>query len=186
MMTLTLQALVFGLFCAFIAKSKNRNMVGWFYLGFLFSIIALIALVGTPARNQTENMKTNQKRSYGIIVFSVSFIILGTGFAFAWYNLYLPNSVYEIFPAPAYKLRIILDKFIISYKQLQSDFDQVGMSYKNSIVDQQINLVEQTIDAVNSIEGLDDKTRIASVASLSEFKLSSLDLKRALNRNYWY
>lgn len=186
MMTLAIQGMVFGLFCAFLAKSKNRNMVGWFYLGFLFSIVALIALVGVPALAQTQNTQADQKKSYRIIIFWVGFTIIGTGFAFAWHNLYLPDSVYEILPAPAYKLRVLLDKFHASYQQLQSAYDQVGTSGQSSIVNQQIDLVEETIDAISSIEGLDDQTRIAHVASLSQIKFSLLELKRTFNQNYRY
>lgn len=31
--------------CAVIAKDKNRNVLGWFILGFLFSIFALIPII---------------------------------------------------------------------------------------------------------------------------------------------
>ena len=31
-------------FTAYLAKDKNRNVAGWFVLGFLFGILALIAL----------------------------------------------------------------------------------------------------------------------------------------------
>src|SRR5437870_2151424 len=116
---LGMQGVVFGLFCAFVAKSKNRNMVGWFYLGFLFSIVALISLVGMPILTQTQHTLGDQKKSYGIIIFWVAFISMGTGFEFAWHNLYLPDGVYEILPAPAYKLRALLDKFHSSYQELQ-------------------------------------------------------------------
>jgi len=186
MMSLVIQGIVFGLFCAFVAKSKNRNMVGWFYLGFLFSIVALLTLVGVPALNQTQTAKADQRKNYGIIAFWVAFTIMCTGFAFAWHNLYLPESVYEIFPAPAYKLRILEDNFDGSFRQLQSRFTQVGISEKSSIVDQEIELVEQQIKALNSIEGLDDQIRIAHVASLSELKLSALELKRTLSQSYGY
>src|SRR5436190_8248821 len=40
-----LQAFVFGSFCAFLAKDKNRDSAGWFFLGLLFGLIALITLI---------------------------------------------------------------------------------------------------------------------------------------------
>lgn len=43
-----IQAFVFGAFCSFIAKEKNRDGAGWFCLGFLFSLIALLALIAVP------------------------------------------------------------------------------------------------------------------------------------------
>jgi hypothetical protein len=42
------QALVFGSFCSFIASEKNRDFAVWFFLGFLFSFIALFALIAVP------------------------------------------------------------------------------------------------------------------------------------------
>jgi len=43
-----IQAIVFGGFCSFIAKEKNRDTAGWFFLGLLFSLIALLALIAIP------------------------------------------------------------------------------------------------------------------------------------------
>lgn len=45
---LLVQAFVFGSFCAFIAKEKDRDSAGWFWLGFLFSLIAVLALIAVP------------------------------------------------------------------------------------------------------------------------------------------
>lgn len=35
-------------FSAFVAKQKNRDSVGWFFLGLLFGPIALLALAAIP------------------------------------------------------------------------------------------------------------------------------------------
>ena len=43
-----LQAVVFGGFCSWLAKEKDRDRVGWFMLGALFSLIALIAIAAVP------------------------------------------------------------------------------------------------------------------------------------------
>ncbi len=40
--------LVFGGFSGFVASQKNRNIWIWFFLGFLFSWIALLALAAVP------------------------------------------------------------------------------------------------------------------------------------------
>jgi hypothetical protein len=48
------QALIIGAFCYYIAGQKNRNEVGWFLLGFLFSFVALIALVAVPKIEKLE------------------------------------------------------------------------------------------------------------------------------------
>ena len=47
-LTLVVQAVVFGSFCSFIAHEKNRDSIVWFFLGCLFSFIALLALIAVP------------------------------------------------------------------------------------------------------------------------------------------
>lgn len=49
-----LQALIIGAFCYYIAGQKNRNEAGWFILGFLFSFVALLALVAVPKIETVE------------------------------------------------------------------------------------------------------------------------------------
>jgi len=45
---LVIQAFIFGAFSGFIAKEKNRDQAGWFFLGLFFSFIALLALIAVP------------------------------------------------------------------------------------------------------------------------------------------
>lgn len=54
-MVLLIYCLVCGVICAVIAGSKNRSGIGWFFLGCLLNIIAIIiiAVIGDPARVQT-------------------------------------------------------------------------------------------------------------------------------------
>ena len=44
-----IQGVAVGWFCSYIAGQKNRSKGNWFILGFLFSFLALIALVAIPA-----------------------------------------------------------------------------------------------------------------------------------------
>lgn len=53
---LLIQALVFGFFCSYIAGEKNRSKSNWFVLGFLFSILAVLALMAIP---KIENDKSS-------------------------------------------------------------------------------------------------------------------------------
>jgi hypothetical protein len=46
--------LAIGAFCGFIAKEKNQNENAWSILGFFFSIIALLAVVGLPTRQKSN------------------------------------------------------------------------------------------------------------------------------------
>ena len=46
------QSFVFAGFCAFVAREKGRDGGSWFWLGLLFSLVALIALVGLPERRK--------------------------------------------------------------------------------------------------------------------------------------
>ena len=48
-----------GFFCAFVAAQKNRSSGNWFLLGFLFNLLALVALIGLPAE-KVMNKKTNR------------------------------------------------------------------------------------------------------------------------------
>lgn len=52
-----LQGIVFGFFCSYIAGEKNRGRGEWFVLGFLFSILAVFALIAVP---KLENAQTNE------------------------------------------------------------------------------------------------------------------------------
>jgi hypothetical protein len=45
---LIIQAFIFGAFSAFIAGEKNRDSAGWFWAGFFFSFVALLALIAVP------------------------------------------------------------------------------------------------------------------------------------------
>ncbi len=40
--------------CAWIARDKNRNENAWFFLGALFSIVALIAVAALPALDDDD------------------------------------------------------------------------------------------------------------------------------------
>jgi hypothetical protein len=42
------QAIVFGVFCSYIAAEKGRPGSSWFWLGFFFSLLAVLALIAVP------------------------------------------------------------------------------------------------------------------------------------------
>ena len=48
-----LSSLVIAFFCDFLAREKNRNGIAWFFLGLCFNIVALLALIGVPAKSQS-------------------------------------------------------------------------------------------------------------------------------------
>ncbi|MFC2083649.1 hypothetical protein ACFLS9_01195 [Bacteroidota bacterium] len=63
---------IFGGFCAFIAKEKNRDSAAWFFLGLLFSLIALIAIAVVPklekqmgSKESTETKKPTIRKKPG-------------------------------------------------------------------------------------------------------------------------
>ena len=41
--------IVFGAFCAYIAETKHRNGGTWFLFGFVFNLVALLAVIGVPS-----------------------------------------------------------------------------------------------------------------------------------------
>lgn len=57
---LIVQGLVFGFFCSYIAKEKNRDGQSWFWLGFFFSILAVLALIAVP-KIESDASITNLK-----------------------------------------------------------------------------------------------------------------------------
>lgn len=58
---LVIQAVIFGFFCSYIAKEKNRDSTSWFWLGFCFSILAIFALIAVPkveGRNSSDSLRS--------------------------------------------------------------------------------------------------------------------------------
>jgi len=51
-----IQGIIFGGFCAYIATQKNRDKVDWFFLGFFFSILAVLALIAIPIKNNPDQL----------------------------------------------------------------------------------------------------------------------------------
>jgi hypothetical protein len=58
---LIIQGIIFGGFCAFIASQKNRGSGSWFFLGFFFSILAVLALIAIPKENSADQPDTTRK-----------------------------------------------------------------------------------------------------------------------------
>ncbi|MBA4320137.1 MAG: hypothetical protein C0412_17190 [Flavobacterium sp.] len=48
LLILFIQAIIFGFFSLYVAKEKNRDPFNWFFLGFFFSFLAILALVAIP------------------------------------------------------------------------------------------------------------------------------------------
>lgn len=53
------QGFVFGGFCAFIAREKGREPINWFFLGLVFSLLAVLALIAVPKVDR-EKLRTGQ------------------------------------------------------------------------------------------------------------------------------
>ena len=58
--------IIFAIACAAFASSKNRSSIGWFCLGFLFGIFALIAILCLPEEKQDvqEMKEVNNKPEF--------------------------------------------------------------------------------------------------------------------------
>lgn len=54
--------LIFGAICAAVASGKGRNVVGWFFLGFFFPIIALIVICCVSDLNEEKHYRAGQDR----------------------------------------------------------------------------------------------------------------------------
>ena len=54
------QGIIIGGFSGFIAKEKNRDQAGWFFLGFLFSLLAVIAIAAVPKLEKSTSELTQE------------------------------------------------------------------------------------------------------------------------------
>ena len=58
---LIIQGIIVGSFSGFVAREKGRDPLAWFFNGFLFSIVGLIAICGVPSVNRSsERSKINR------------------------------------------------------------------------------------------------------------------------------
>lgn len=63
LLILVIQGLVFGFFCSYIAREKNRDGTSWFWLGFFFSILTLLTLIAVPkAEINSQNLSGDMKK----------------------------------------------------------------------------------------------------------------------------
>ena len=53
--------IICGFFSSFIANEKNRDSKDWFWLGFFFNIIALLALIAVPILPKKESIQPVKK-----------------------------------------------------------------------------------------------------------------------------
>lgn len=53
-----LQALIFGYFASFLAREKGRDATNWFFLGFLFSFLAIFILIAVPKKQHHRSNNT--------------------------------------------------------------------------------------------------------------------------------
>jgi hypothetical protein len=61
---LLIQGLAFGGFSAYLAGQKNRDAFGWFLLGFIFSILALIAIAASSSLADEKSAAAMSKCPY--------------------------------------------------------------------------------------------------------------------------
>lgn len=55
-------ALVFGVICSLIAAHKGRSWIGWFFIGFFFSLIGLIIVLVVSDLKAQEQRFSNLER----------------------------------------------------------------------------------------------------------------------------
>lgn len=54
---------VFGGACAILAANKGRDPLGWFALGFFFSVVALIVIAAlSPAEKSSADSRTKRRQ----------------------------------------------------------------------------------------------------------------------------
>jgi len=62
-----IQGIIFGGFCAYLAKQKGRDGVSWFFIGAIFGLIGFIAIIATPKIEPTaQTVKADRsQKQYG-------------------------------------------------------------------------------------------------------------------------
>ncbi len=61
---LIVQGILIGTLCSYVASQKNRSKRNWFFLGFLFSFLALVALAAIPSLPKQEEGQETANRRY--------------------------------------------------------------------------------------------------------------------------
>jgi hypothetical protein len=65
---IVLVVLIYGVslagFCAWLAEEKGRDGMRWFWLGFLFGFIALLAIAGAPVLEEEEEQPRRGGRRF--------------------------------------------------------------------------------------------------------------------------
>lgn len=59
---ISLSAVTFGGACAILASNKNRDVFGWFVLGCLFSLVALIVIAALSPLTEEERKASAKTR----------------------------------------------------------------------------------------------------------------------------
>lgn len=70
-------AVVSAGFCTYLAKEKGRDPATWLMFGFLFGIVALLALVGLPALEKKPTTEEDEKENTPVVGVLVVVGILG-------------------------------------------------------------------------------------------------------------
>jgi hypothetical protein len=103
-----IQAVIFGAFCSFIAGQKNRSKSNWFFLGFFFSILAVLALIAIPKTELLIN-----KKIYSTLDNSKNYYIKKEELYEGEANIEIPS--YQLFLTKRFNIEKnqTLDKFVI-------------------------------------------------------------------------
>jgi hypothetical protein len=102
-----LQAIIFGIFSAYIAKEKNRNKFSWFVLGFFFSILAVLALIAVPSLKNSTTDDSSLGKNGGVATADNNRLYEGP--------LDVNFPAYQIFLTKKYNIEknVTLEKYIV-------------------------------------------------------------------------
>ena len=60
---LIIYSIICGILCAYVANEKNREGLSWFFIGLFTGILGLIAIAGTPSKQEIDNLKRESNSS---------------------------------------------------------------------------------------------------------------------------
>lgn len=138
-----LQAVLVGLFCSYVAGQKNRSKTYWFWLGFFFSFLALIALAAIPSLSKEGadySLYSEVKNSIGTSPAQRDTVEFFDG------DRNILNPAYQLFLTRKFGIEknLTLEKYVIKnnvFNTLEDALDNANTQYEK----EQVNTIHDAV-----------------------------------------
>lgn len=174
-----LQAIIFGTFAGYIAKEKGRGPGEWFALGFLFSLLAILALialpkVGSEAKIEAGDQQPNHPQGSPASPIETTPIFDGQR------SIELPE--YQLFLTRRYNIERnnTLEKFVVGDKIFESL--SASLVYADACYQRDLNEREQALAEAASVRELDQRRKEEEAATEQQRRESERLLNESLEK----